>query len=232
METPSPIKRRGRPKKSGRDNENKNAVKLLSYHHPSKDAGVQGKSHIMETLKITSLWGNFFPLWSLTISATLLFHFGPVTDQSGTKVSPQGGRLQFRKSSDHRDDEDNEDNDIDEDTEHIDSAFDDIQEQNDYDSESMKLHPILKGVVVQRKVVRIMRIRTLKLLSLQKSIKRRGRPRKESYHGNVKAANSIPSTSTSLPSPTSIDEEKRQMVGSKRKAREYKTDDDDDNDGN
>ncbi|GJY57371.1 hypothetical protein Tco_0456486, partial [Tanacetum coccineum] len=71
-----------------------------------------------------------------------------------------------------------------------------------------------------------------KAVKLSSSVKRRGNPRKESYHGNVKAANSIPSTSTSLPSPTSIDEEKRQMVGSKRKAREYKTDDDDDNDGN
>ncbi|GJU81183.1 hypothetical protein Tco_1283548 [Tanacetum coccineum] len=53
METPSPIKRCGRPKISGRDNENKNAeaVKLLSYRHLLKGVGVQGKSHIMETLK-------------------------------------------------------------------------------------------------------------------------------------------------------------------------------------
>ncbi|GKC94339.1 hypothetical protein Tco_1159781 [Tanacetum coccineum] len=68
-------------------------------------------------------------------------------------------------------------------------------------------------------------------------IKRRGPKKSGRYNENKNAvklltANSIPSTSTSLPSPTSIDEEKRQTVVSKRKAREYKTDDDDDNDGN
>ncbi|GKF34060.1 hypothetical protein Tco_0107260, partial [Tanacetum coccineum] len=45
------VKKRGRPKKSVRDNENKNveAVKLSSS--VKKGVGVQRKSHIMETLK-------------------------------------------------------------------------------------------------------------------------------------------------------------------------------------
>ncbi|GJR08213.1 ulp1 protease family, C-terminal catalytic domain-containing protein [Tanacetum coccineum] len=187
METPSPIKRRGRLKKSGRDNENKNVevvkIEMLSssvkrrerprkesYHRNVKDNLPVGK--LFSTLVPDHFCNTFVPLWSCQ---------RPKWNKSfPTRWPPAISQKRGRPKKSGKNNEN----------------------------------------------------KNAKAVKLSSSIKRRGRPRKESYHGNVKVANSIPSTSTNLPSLTSIDEEKRQTVGSKRKAREYKTDDDDDNDGN